>query len=140
MKLKPLLLFLAISFYTGTSISQTMGIFLNDSLSVNGYTLFTVNKITYLIDNCGFEVNRWVSNYQSNSAIYLLENGNLLRTGRVSGSFSGGGIGGRIELFNWEGDLLWAYDYATADYHQHHDIEPMPNGNILILAWEAITT
>lgn len=140
MNLKPLLLFLAIYLHSGTAFSQTLGLFLNDSLSVNGYTLFSNNKVTYLIDNCGFEVNRWESNYQSNSAIYLLENGNLLRSGRVSGSFSGGGIGGRIELFSWEGDLLWAYDYATADYHQHHDIEPMPNGNILILAWEARTT
>ena len=116
---------------------QTIGLFLNDSLSVNGYTLFTNNKTTYLIDNCGFVVNTWESGFSSNTSNYLLENGNLLRTARVGGIFSGGGIAGRIEMFNWEGDLLWWHHYASPDYHQHHDIEPLPNGNILILAWEA---
>ena len=118
---------------------HTLGIFQNDSLSVNGYTLFSNNKITYLVDNCGNLVNTWESDFNSNSAIYLLENGNLLRSARIGGAFSGGGIGGRIELFNWEGDLLWWHNYATTAYHQHHDLEPLPNGNILVLAWEAKT-
>ena len=46
------------------------------------------------------------------------------------------GRGGRIEMYNWEGGLLWHFDYHTDEYHQHHDIEYLPNGNILILAWE----
>lgn len=118
---------------------QTLGVFLNDSLSVNGYTLFSNNKTTYLIDNCGNQIHTWSSDFNSNTAIYLLENGNLVRTARVGGVFAGGGIGGRMEMFNWEGDLLWSYKYANTQYHQHHDIEPLPNGNFLILAWEART-
>ena len=118
---------------------QTVGLFLNDSLSVNGYTLFSNNRTSYLIDNCGYVVNTWESDFNTNTSLYLLENGNLLRSARVGGVFSGGGIGGRIELFNWEGDLLWAYDYASPNFHQHHDIEPLPNGNFLLLAWEART-
>lgn len=121
------------------SAQQTMGLFLNDSLSVNGYTLFANSRITYLIDNCGNLVNTWESNFVSNTSNYLLENGDLLRTARVAGSFTGGGSAGRVELFNWDGDLLWSYNYATPEYHLHHDIEPLPNGNILILAWEAYT-
>ena len=34
--------------------------------------------------------------------------------------------------------MTWAYDYATNLEHQHHDVEFLPNGNILILAWETI--
>ena len=29
--------------------------------------------------------------------------------------------------------------YNSETYHQHHDIEPLPNGNILILGWELKT-
>ncbi|MCC6462348.1 MAG: aryl-sulfate sulfotransferase [Saprospiraceae bacterium] len=117
--------------------TQTVGLFLNDSLSVNGYTLFSNSKVTYLIDNCGFVVKRWDSDYPTLSAVYLLENGNLLRAGRVPGSFgNSGGIGGQLELFSWEGALLWSYRFANDTMQQHHDIRPMPNGHILVQAWE----
>ena len=120
------------------SAQQTVGVFLNDSLSYNGYTLFnaTNSRTAYLIDNCGFVVNSWESEYNPGMSLYLLKNGDLLRTARVSSGFNAGGTGGRIELFNWEGDLLWAYNHSTPDYHQHHDIEPLDNGNFLVIAWE----
>lgn len=118
---------------------QTVGLFKNDSLAVNGYTLFSNNKTTYLIDNCGLVVNTWTSDYTTQSGLYLLENGNLLRSCVLPGSFNVGGQGGRIELQSWEGELLWAYNYASDNYHQHHDICPLPNGNVLVLAWERRT-
>ncbi len=139
MKKLILLSFLSLFISTQIQAQQTVGLFLNDSLSVNGYTLFGNGNTTYLIDNCGFVVNTWESNFTSNTAIYLLENGDLLRTCRIGGAFTGGGIAGRIELFNWESELLWFHNYATPNYHQHHDIEPLPNGNFLLIAWEART-
>lgn len=122
-----------------TTAQQTVGLFQNDSLAYNGYTLFApvLYGTTYLIDNCGNVVNTWESNYDAGQSVYLLENGNLLRCGRITGTFSGGGIGGRIEMFDWNGNLVWHYNYASNGYHHHHDIEPLPNGNILILAWES---
>jgi len=121
------------------SAQQTVGLFQNSPEAYNGYTLFSSDRTTYLIDNCGEVVHTWQSTYFSGSSLYLLENGNLLRTARIMGDFSGGGIGGRIELFSWEGDLLWAYEHASFDYHHHHDIEPLPNGNFLLVAWERMT-
>jgi hypothetical protein len=68
---------------------------------------------------------------------YLLENGNLLRTAVVANPFfGGGGEGGLIQEFNWEGDLIWEFEYSSDQYLQHHDIEKLPNGNVLIIAWE----
>lgn len=128
-------LFLFFSFLN-INAQQTVGVFQNNPLSLNGYTLFGNNEITYLIDNCGFKVNTWESNYDPGLSMYLLENGNLLRTARISGNFSGGGLGGRFELFNWEGDLLWSYEMANGNIHAHHDIEPLPNGNFLAILWE----
>lgn len=121
--------------------AQTMGIFQNDSLSFNGYTLFsptTYNK-TYLIDNCGNVVNEWTSDYDPGMMAYLLPNGDLLRTARIGSSFSSGGTGGRLEIFDWEGNLIWSYNYSSDDYHQHHSVRPLSNGNILVLAWERKT-
>jgi len=122
-----------------TYAQNTVGIIQNTNLSFNGYTLFSPGSsmMTYLIDNCGNLVNTWESEYRPGEVAYLLENGNLLRACRLaSGTFFGGGIGGRIEMHNWEGELLWAYNHISEEYHQHHDLEYLPNGNILLIAWE----
>jgi len=127
----------SISFIGSVSAQQTIGVFQNSEASFNGYTLFSPDYKTYLIDNCGRVVNEWQSNYKSGVSVYLLENGDLLRTSKVINSqFGIGGSSGRIERFSWEGDLEWTYIYSNPQYHAHHDIEPLPNGNILILAWE----
>ena len=119
------------------SQNQTVGLFQYSNESVDGYTLFSPNEFTYLIDNCGQLVHSWESQYMSGKSVYLLENGDLLRTCQLSSSiFSGGGIGGRVEKFDWNNNLLWSYNFSDNNYHQHHDIEFMPNGNILILCWE----
>ena len=119
---------------------QSLGLFQNDSLSFRGYTLFGNNEKTYLINNCGLLVHAWESEYDPGQGIYLLENGHLLRTAKIEGAFSGGGLGGRFELFNWEGRLLWSYSYANETVQAHHDIEPLPNGNFLAIAWERHST
>ena len=124
------------------SAQQTVGLFENDSNAYNGYTLFAPqsNTNTYMIDNCGRLINSWSSNYRPGLSVYFLEDGSLLRTARRSSSvFSGGGTGGRIEKFDWNGNLTWSYDTGDSTYWQHHDIEPMPNGNILVIAWESKT-
>lgn len=126
-----ILLFINISIYA----QNTIGVLLNNEKSFNGYTLFTAQTETYLINNCGEVINQWSSEYQSGKSVYLLENGNLLRAAKVDNNdISFGGIGGRIELFDWDGNLIWEYNYSTDQVSQHHDIFPMPNGNILMLA------
>lgn len=118
---------------------QTVGLFLNSDDSYDGYTLFAVRENTYLIDNCGRLIHQWEGETIVGNSVYLLENGNLLRTARIGGVYNGGGSGGRIELVNWDNELLWSFDYSTQEYQQHHDIEPLPNGNILLIAWEGHT-
>jgi arylsulfotransferase ASST len=137
--MKRLLLFFIFQYlmFSNLVAQQTVGLFLNDSLSYNGYTLIAPEFTdTYLIDNCGYVVNSWTAEQHPGSSVYLLENGNLLRTGTISGTFNTGGVGGRIELFSWEGELLWRYDYASPAAHQHHDVAALPNGNILLIAWQ----
>ena len=95
---------------------------------------------TYLMDAAGNALYTWESVYTPGNAVYLLENGNLLHTGSVKPSkFDAGGSGGIIEEIAPDSTVLWNYQYADDQVQQHHDIEQMPNGNILIIAWEMKT-
>lgn len=137
MRLKKLNLILSFLIFLNTNIKaqNTVGIIQNSVNSFNGYTLFTSSKITYLINNCGEVINSWTSNYPPGNSVYLLENGNLLRACKIDNpDIDFGGTGGRIELYNWDGNLIWEYNYSSPLYRQHHDVYPMPNGNILMLA------
>ena len=122
-------------FYHLNFAQNTVGTINNTAQAINGFTLFTISTETYLINNCGEVINQWSSNYPPGNAVYLLENGNLLRACQITNpDITIAGIGGRIELYNWDGILLWSYNYSTDQTSQHHDIYPMPNGNILMLA------
>ncbi|PWL38019.1 hypothetical protein DKG77_06925 [Flagellimonas aquimarina] len=120
---------------TNSQSQNTIGVILNTEESYNGYTFYTVQKNTYLIDNCGQVVNQWTSEFNPGNAVYLLENGSILRTGKIDNpDITIGGIGGHIEIKDWDDNLVWEYDYSDSQVSQHHDVFPMPNGNILILA------
>ena len=118
-------------------------IYCNSKMSP-GYTLFSPisSTTTYLIDEHGREVHNWesVSGLRPGLSSYLLDDGDLLRTGNLGnnalGDFSAGGAAGHIERISWDGELEWSWNYSSRDYRSHHDIEPMPNGNILVIAWE----
>jgi hypothetical protein len=123
---------------------RTVGLLQSDATkSFNGYTLFAPlrSTTTYLIDNNGKLVHSWPSHYTPGNSVYLLESGHLLRTGNVNNrTFTSGGQGGRVQEFDWNGALLWDFEYSSNQYLQHHDVEPMPNGNMLLIAWEAKTS
>ena len=139
MKLLKLLFGLILIVYSNClSAQQTVGLFLFDSLSYNGYTLFAPMRstTTYLIDNCGEQVHSWPSAHKPNVAAYLLENGNLLRMGQTFnlGFLGGGGNCSNIEMIDWNGNVIWNYDFSSDTTCLHHDVEYLPNGNILAIA------
>ncbi len=121
--------------------TPTVGTTLLSPSAFDGYTLLMPDGMrqTYLIDNCGRVVRTWTSPYPPAQVARLLPGGRLLRAARVPNAFNAGGSGGRIEIYDWNGALVWGYNYAGADFCQHHDICPLPNGNILVLAWERHT-
>ena len=118
--------------------TQTVGTFLNSELAFDGYTLLDPmsTQSTYLINNCGEVIQSWQSEYNSGGACYLLNDGSLVRGCRVNGNFAAGGVGGVLERRSWEGDLLWTLNWANNERHHHHDFAWMPNGHVLVLAWE----
>lgn len=118
---------------------NTVGTTLYDAAAQSGYTLFSPigGFQTYLIDNCGREINSWTSNYTPGLSAFLMADGDLLRSARINNpNLSIGGLGGRLERYNWAGNLVWLYEHSSPFYSQHHDFEILPNGNILILVAE----
>ena len=136
-----IIFFILILLSPATSFLQeaTLGLIKkNDEDVFKGYTLLGNNEYTYLIDNCGLIVNQWQSSYKGGFGQYLLTEGKLLRAGKVEGQFEAGGASGIIELFDWEGNVIWCHRIADADQHLHHDLEPLPNGNFLCSVWEKL--
>ncbi|MBW1913789.1 MAG: aryl-sulfate sulfotransferase [Deltaproteobacteria bacterium] len=126
------------------SWDQNFGVIKNDTGAFQGYTLFAPisSTITYLINMDGELVNTWESDFTPGQAAYLLGDGHLLRAGSANyytKIIPGGGSGGRVQDFTWDGDLVWDYSVSTEKYLGHHDVEKLPNGNVLIIAWEIIT-
>jgi hypothetical protein len=119
---------------------RTMGLILHDSTrSYQGYTVFSplFYDVNYLIDNEGRLVHTWSSDYVPGAVTYLLEDGSLLRASNIGNPvFTAGGTGGRVEMTDWNGDVSWRFDYSSDTNCQHHDVEIMPNGNVLMVAWE----
>ena len=128
-----------------SSQDRTVGVTLNTTNAAPGYTLFAPlgSTTTYLIDLDGRAINSWESSYRPGDAVYLLPNGDLLRTGKVSGRQGefgvAGGTGGIVERYDWDGNLLWQFQYADDRVRQHHDAIQLPNGNVLLIAWELLS-
>ncbi|HTF89465.1 MAG TPA: aryl-sulfate sulfotransferase [Planctomycetota bacterium] len=116
------------------------GLRVNESGAFDGYTLISplCSKSVHLVDMTGAPVHTWKTDHVPAGGAYFLPNGHLLRAAMVENNprFHGGGIGGRIEEFDWDGKLVWEYELASDQRTMHHDISLMPNGNVLAIAWE----
>ena len=121
------------------SQTQTVGLFQNDPGAHAGYTLFSPMAYTntYLIDINGELVHEWATPYVPGAMGYLLPNGDLLRTARAPTPtpFNAGGFGGLIQQWDWDGNLVWEFPCSDSTKGSHHDVEALPNGNVLVIAW-----
>lgn len=138
---RPYTLFLALLLVSVTALAQDdkenkpLGLLLNTDKAFPGLD----SGSTYLMDNESHVIREWKSEFRP-SSVYLLESDNIMRLSTYgrdgNGTFHGGGSGYCIEEYTWDGKMVWQYIYSTEDYLMHHDIEPLPNGNVLVLAWE----
>ncbi len=122
--------------FNALSAQNTVGTLSNSPQSFDGYTLFAPagGFNSYLVDNCGQVVNSWNSSYLPGLACYLLEDGSIMRAGRLlNSSMNMGGLGGILEKTSWGGFTTWRYRCSGPDSTSHHDFEVLPNGNVLLL-------
>ena len=127
----------------GASAQPTMGLLVNDARAFPGYTLISPlrSSVTYLVDNDARPVHRWQTSNTPGLMGYLLDDGHLLRAAALAPAVdphwtNAIGGGGRIEEYDWDGNLVWSYTYMDATHFQHHDIRRLPNGNVIFIAWQ----
>jgi hypothetical protein len=127
-----LILIVSILLYVNHSIAQQWGL----------YTLYGLQNqtTTYLIDTNNNNYHTWThpSTAKTGYGSYLLPGGKLVRSVANQGNpiGMGGGLTGRVQIVEWDGTVTWDYTYSTSSYCLHHDIHPMPNGNILMIAYD----
>jgi hypothetical protein len=110
--------------------------------SFDGYAIYNLqnNKTTYLIDKDGNIAHSWACNLNANYAVALTEDGNLVRGGVYgSNKLNGAAVGGIIQEYDKDANVVWEYIYSNDSHASHHDFCLMPNGNVLLTAWEVKT-
>lgn len=105
------------------------------------YSVQNSNK-AYLLNNSGATYHTWTfsSANPTGYSSYMLPGGDILRTVKYTpNSFSGGGQTGKLQKVDFNGNVIWDFVYSTTSYAMHHDICPMPNGNVLLISYELKT-
>ena len=92
---------------------------------------------TYLKDENGTTIKTWNHSNGPASMPYMYPDSSILYPYRVNNpTMNSGGVGGGVQRISWDGEILWDYIISNNTYQHHHDVEPLPNGNVLIVAWE----
>ncbi|KYK29092.1 hypothetical protein AYK20_00775 [Thermoplasmatales archaeon SG8-52-1] len=109
------------------SFNHTQGVY-----SFDGQILYSpfYGTTSYLIDSTGTVNHTWSSIYRPFTESYLLDNGSIMRPIL---STSG------VQKILWDGTIEWDYRYTVSGCTCHHDIEVLPDGNVLMIVWETRT-
>lgn len=106
-------------------------------------------KDAYIINSDGDILHKWEGaatgiTSPEGSPGYLLPDGNLLRGVKAPSANNmdfAVGLWGKIQIVDWDNNVIWEYDGCSDGTScLHHDMEPMPNGNILVAAYVSYTT
>lgn len=141
-----LLIWNVLSQGNGLLAQNTVGLLsYQPSKSVDGYNLIYPHRQpnVYLLDNCGEIVHTWTDEpeFVPGNTAHLLEDSRLVKTKRLQNApvndpiWAGGG-GAIVEIRSWDDELLWSFEQNDSLRRLHHAVEPMPNGNILMISWE----
>ena len=105
----------------------------------DGYVIYNPQNTNtaYLIDKDENIAHSWSCSDPCNYAVKLKENGNILRGVTYSSNIlNGAAIGGLIQELDPSANVVWEYVYSNSDHCSHHDFCPLPNGNVILVAWE----
>ncbi len=135
------IVFLLLSAYIPVSTSQLTNLNPQPLNFSEGQFLYSPmwTTTTYLRRADGSLNRSWSSSYFPGVAVWWLGNGTILRTIRTGSGGGTGGSGGGVQKVEWDGTIVWDFRYNTNGKLTHHDVKTMPNGNVLLIAWESKT-
>ena len=119
---------------------------MNDPKALQGYTLLAPmqsNK-TYLIDmegRRGSHVEKRLHARVERVTCSKTANCSAPRhSGKGECSLAPGrGAGGRIQKIGWNDELIWDFESTSDKQFPHHDVAALPNGNVVMIAWDKKT-
>jgi hypothetical protein len=131
------------TYFIPLSITQTVNYNIHKCFEIfdEGQVLFAPmwGTTTYLIDSDGTVNHTWSSSYLPGISVWWMGDGTILRSIKVAGGPIGGGAGGGVQKIQWDGTVVWDFRYNTDGRFSHHDVKSLPNGNIIMIAWETKT-
>jgi hypothetical protein len=93
----------------------------------------------FLLNKTGQKVHEFTFETPLGNDLEILPNGKMLGVFKdPNAQINFGGYGGIVKILNLNGNVEWEYTLSNADFNIHHDVEMLPNGNVLLLVWERI--
>jgi hypothetical protein len=99
-----------------------------------GYIFCASGQYGYLISPTGTSVHTWKASGSAQSNAYLLPDGSALFPIQTTCTVRGDGAfpHGRLQKISWDGAITWDAVVCDATFTPGYDLDPMPNGNIII--------
>ena len=96
-----------------------------------------------LINKTGHSLHTWNLQHPLGNDFQLLPNGDILAMFKINTTLNPnltfGGFGGSVQIIGPDGEIKWQFDDLINDTMlPHHDVELLPNGNILVMVWESL--
>ncbi|MGB0777816.1 MAG: aryl-sulfate sulfotransferase [Flavobacteriaceae bacterium] len=95
-------------------------------------------KRCFLINKQGELLKEWNFHLSLGNDIFLESDGSLTGMFKPEATppFNFGGYGGVIQIINPDENVQWSYEVHDENKLAHHDVERLPNGNVMFLVWE----
>ena len=113
----------------------------NPDLISNDYILAVENSSTtsYLLNKEGNKIYTWNFSDTSGNDIELLPDGNIIGLFKDNNpTIDFGGFGGTAKIIDNNNNTIWEYTVSNNNSIAHHDVEILPNGNVLMIIWERV--
>jgi len=112
--------------------------FASPAFAQEGVTLFQgfTGTTALMVDGLGATTHSWLGTTTPGLSVYVMPNGDLMRTRNLTTGLAG--AGGGIERISWDGVISWQYENFSPTLIPHHDIAVLPNGNVLMIVGEVL--
>lgn len=110
----------------------------NDSKIDTNYILVNdaaANRV-YIMNKKAKLLHEWTLTNNIGNDVFLMPNGKLLASLESDEpKIPLGGKGGKIQIIETDNTPSWEYIYSSTEGETHHDVEMLPNGNIIAMVW-----
>ena len=128
---------------TNTETSRPLGVTVHHDDVMDGYIMMTIaqNRRTLLLSRDGRIVHTWDSEFTPAYWAYMQANGTIIRAASLPNPPFGpqepwSYMNGRVEYITLDGLVFNTVDFGNSQLYGHHDFAVLPNGNLLMLAYD----